>query len=463
MKSIKYYALIISILVSSFAFGKQEQKSNIYKSGDIAAMVGDSITAGGWYTTNIMLYYATRFPEMSLDFRNIGISGDSCRGILWRMNWDILPQLDKDKAVSVLMIGMNDVHRSKFGKAQREKLGKNLQKKVEETRGRYQENLSKVVDFLADNSRTFIIFTPSIYDQTGDLRDENLFGVNDELIVYGKIGQKLAKEKSNSKTVDMSSAMLAANEKLQKAEGKNKTIIGQDRVHPKFEGGLVMLDKWLTDLNEPKEVSNIEIDAKDKSVKRAFNCDLTNVTFENGKISFDTLEAALPFPVQKQWRNVLKYIDFQKNFNRQTLKVAKLAKGKYALKIDGEKVGEYTDEELAKGVNLAENESTPQYKQALKVSKACLEFRQIAERHRSMYMVELFNRGKMDKLKTVDEKIEFVKELVKKQEGWIAGVSKNYIKNKKREAEIVADAKKKNEEIYKLAKPVTHKFELEKI
>ncbi|MBP3359182.1 MAG: GDSL family lipase, partial [Opitutales bacterium] len=98
--------IIFTLAVATLAFAKQDQKSNVYQNGDRACMVGDSITAGGWYTSNIMMYYITRFPEMYVDWRNIGISGDGCHGILWRMNWDILPQLGQKQAVSVLMIGM---------------------------------------------------------------------------------------------------------------------------------------------------------------------------------------------------------------------------------------------------------------------------------------------------------------------------------------------------------------------
>ncbi len=464
MKSLTYCLLIFSIVISQFTFAKQEQKSNVYKSGDVACMVGDSITAGGWYTYTIMLYYATRFPDMPVDFRNVGISGDGCHGILWRMNWDILPQLDKNKAVSVLMIGMNDVGRNKFGKAEREKLGEDaLNKKILSVRSNYENRLSKVIDFLAGNSRNLIVFTPSIYDQTADLPSENLFGVNDELVVFGKIGQKFAKAKPNAKTVDMSSAMLKANAKLQSAEGKDKTIIGKDRVHPSFDGGLVMLDKWLTDLNEPTEVSNIELDAKKKSATRLFNCDLSDLVFENNKISFSALEAALPFPIARNARNILKYVDFQDKYNREILKITGLEKGNYALKIDGQKIGEYSADMLANGVNLAGNVKTPQFKHAEEVNKIAKKFKSKAASYRSMFMIELFNRSQMDKLKSVDEKIEFVKTKGEKETGWIKGAYDSYIKNKKNQKALFKELKQINADMYKAAQPVPHKFEIEKI
>lgn len=456
--------IIFTLAVATLAFAKQDQKSNVYQNGDRACMVGDSITAGGWYTSNIMMYYITRFPEMYVDWRNIGISGDGCHGILWRMNWDILPQLGQKQAVSVLMIGMNDVGRNKFGKESREKLGEEkLQKRILSTRKNYTNNLTKVIDALSENSRKLIVFTPSIYDQTGDLPAENLFGVNDELVVFGQIGTELASKKPNAVAVDMSKAMLETNAKLQATAGKGKTIVGNDRVHPKFAGGLVMLNKWLTDFKEPTEVSNIEINAKKKSIKRAFNCDITKLNVEKGKISFDILEASIPFVVPADAQYVLKYVPFHDNFNRQILKISGL-KGKYALKIDGQKVGEYTAKELAKGVNLATNANTPQYKQAENVYKICTRFRGEAATYRSIFMIELFNRKQMDKLLTIKEKIEFATNHAKTlKSGFVKNATERYAKNKPRQAEIAKNLKQINDLIYRASKPKPHKYELEKI
>ncbi len=67
MKYISFAAVIAAVAAVPQLGAKQEQKSNVYTSGDRACMVGDSITEDGWYEQNIMLYYATRFPEMQVD------------------------------------------------------------------------------------------------------------------------------------------------------------------------------------------------------------------------------------------------------------------------------------------------------------------------------------------------------------------------------------------------------------
>ena len=460
MKLLKAAIFIAAAAAAQFAQAKQEQKSNVYRAGDTASMVGDSITAGGWYTANIMLYYATRFPEMPLDFRNIGIPGDSCRGLLGRMDWDIISQLGKDNSVAVLMIGMNDVGSRKFENPN----DPELKAKILATRKKYAENLSKVVDAISANTRKLVLFTPSIFDQTAELPAPNRFGANDELVVFGQIGAKLAAEKKNACVVDMSKAMLEANAKLQNAEGKKKTIIGGDRVHPKFPGGLVMLDKWLTDLGEPREVSNVEIRAGNGTPIRAFNCDISNLESSKTRVSFSSLEAALPFPVPKDSQWVLKYIDFQSAFNREILKITGLEKGSYEVKIDGEKVGTFSAEELAGGVNLAQMASAPQYKQAEAVLEKCLQFREKAADYRGIFFVEQREARAFAKLSTIEEKIARVK---KAAAGKPAGYVKNqylaYAKRKLRQAEMLEELKKLNAEIYKAAQPVPRKFEIKKI
>ncbi len=466
MKKIKIFSVFLLIIVSQFVFAKQQQKSNIYKNGDTAAMIGDSITHSGYYSMAIMTYYSTRFPEMHLDFRNIGIAGDTCNGILWRMNWDVLSQLDKKNSVAVLMIGMNDVGMGKFSKANREKIGEDkLKKMIQDSQNEYKKNLASVIDNVSNSTRKLIVFTPSIYDQTAKNNVDNKIGTNDELIKYGEIGKKLASEKKNTATVDMQSFMRDVNAKYQASEGESKSIIDSgDRVHPKFIGGFVMLNKWLTDLNEPREVANINIDAKKKSLTKAFNCDISKLSFKNDKISFVALEAALPFPIEKQSRKILKYVDFQKDFNREILKIENLAEGKYSLKIDNVKVGEYTNKELSDGINLAENDATPQYKQAEKIASLCKKFRDEANDYRSIFMIELFNKKDMEKMKSLDEKIAFVKnKLSKTKDKWMADKYDYYIKNKKRQQEVFENLKKLNKEVYKINKPVPHKFSVEKM
>ncbi len=466
MNILKYTSILAASLAAALPLGaKQQQKSNVYNDGDRACMVGDSLTAAGAYTLALMTYYTTRLPDTNLDFRNLGLSGDYCGGILHRMQSDILPNFDKSRSVGVLMVGMNDAKRENFSKKTLEKLGRHaLDAKIKYNRGVYEKRLGEIVNLIAPNTRTLVLFTPSIYDQTADIAVENFFGVNDELVEFGKIGAKTAAKIPNVRVVDMNLKMRTVNAELQSKEGKNKTIIGSDRVHPSFPGGFVMLNAWLERFDEPREVSTVEIDAAAQKLDKSFNCDISNLSFKDGAIAFDSLEAALPFPVENAARNLDGYMKFAQNFNREILKISGLQSGEYALEIDGKKVGTYSAKQLADGVNLATNTNTPQYKQAEGVYKKCVEFRTKAANFRGIIMVESSRRNTMDKL-DIDGKVAYVKTLFDKtpqSNAFMYKTYKYYVENKKQEAERAAELPLLNAEIYKAAQPKTHAYRLVK-
>ena len=63
--------------------------------------------------------------------------------------------------------------------------------------------------------------------------------------------------------------------------------------------------------------------------------------------------------------------DFLSALNQEMLRVSGLAAGNYTLKIDGEIVGNFSADQLAQGINLAEY-ATPMSKQAADVHKLTL-------------------------------------------------------------------------------------------
>ncbi|MEI6501069.1 MAG: GDSL family lipase, partial [Armatimonadota bacterium] len=53
-----------------------------FQSGDVVALVGDSITHGRKWHRYVYEYYLTRFPDWQVRFVNEGIAGDSAGGAL---------------------------------------------------------------------------------------------------------------------------------------------------------------------------------------------------------------------------------------------------------------------------------------------------------------------------------------------------------------------------------------------
>ena len=449
----KIFCTILSV-VALACFAKQDIKSEIFKDGDNFCLVGDSITHGGFYTQSLLNYYATRLPRTKINFYNFGVSGDYCGGILDRIDTDI----SKVKAdVYTLMIGMNDVGRTKFSPKNAD--DPKLQKKIADTRKIYSEQLKKVVDYLAAHAPKLIIFTPSIYDQVSASKTENYKGVNDELFQFGEIGRAYAKE-LNAPVVDMWAATNEVNNALVKIDPK-KSVVSEDRVHPDFAGGYVMAAKFLTDMKEPALVSETVIDALKKTAT-AKNADLSDVQFGK-KISFISYEYALPFALADEQKQVEQIVKFSETHNRQILAVKGLEQGKYALSIDGMKIGEFSAQQLQNGVNLAEFD-TPQMRQAKDVEKLCREYKLAAERARGIVATEFFGKFKKLGLKTDEERIAKARELAETtKHRYIRSLYKKYPNNKPRQKEFEKAALDAQARVYLNAQPVTHRFVIEKI
>ncbi len=330
-----------------------------FQKGDTVAFIGDSITHGGSYTAQILLYYATRFPDRKFTAYNCGISGDTASGALLRYAWDIEPH---HPTVATIMLGMNDVGRNSYGK---NNTGPEVEKQRQRALTSYNANMTKLSETLANTGCKLIFITPSIYDQTGTQTTTNLYGVNDALAICGEDGRKLA-ARFNGGVVDFHTLMTGLNAEQQKKDPAF-TIVGPDRVHPGEVGHLVMAYELLKAQGVPAFVSDMAVDAKQGKAVKQENCQISDLKAANGGVSFACQEHALPFPVASGAQKALDLVPFTAELNREVLTVAHLAPGTYEIVIDGQTVQTCSAEELQAGVNLATNPKTPQYKQAAKV------------------------------------------------------------------------------------------------
>jgi hypothetical protein len=89
-------------------------------------------------------------------------------------------------------------------------------------------------------------------------------------------------------------------------------------------------------------------------------------------IRWTQTEGGLPFPLDRKDANtalVLSSSDFDEKLNKETLIVKNLKTGTYRLSIDGKPIGDFTADQLATGINLAQYE-TPMMEQARAVAAA---------------------------------------------------------------------------------------------
>jgi endoglucanase len=427
-----------------------------FQNGDRICFIGDSITQGGTYYAQILLYYATRFPDRKIVGYNCGINGDSAGGvlILKRPEWDILPH---QPTVATIMLGMNDVGINYYGK--------NLTgPQIENTRKwpllGFPKNMEKISDILTAAHCRIIYLTPSIYDQTGNQARPSHFGANDALGILADDDRKLAAQ-FHGGLVDFHTPMTRINAE-QQAKDPSFTLIGPDRIHPGAEGNLVMAYEFLKAQQVPSIVSNTAIDAATASIVKQDNCQITDLKSENGAITFTSKENALPFPLApEELKKLEPLVPWTEDLNQELLTVANLPAGNYELSIDGQVAQECTADELKNGINLATNANTPQAKQAANVAALVWQrrgldgsLRIIASVHSILYKANISFDDEVASRKLLQDTIDNYK-----KNGKTAPHIEIYLKyTPEQRKQFVADAAALTDKIYVENQPQPHTF-----
>ena len=151
--------------------------------------------------------------------------------------------------------------------------------------------------------------------------------------------------------VDQFHPCVAVEDKARAAKPSNR-MGGGDAVHFGPPGQAVMASAILKGMSFPTLVAAVEIDASGK-VGKSDNCKITEATATSGGVKFTQLDQALPF-FPSEAAAILTWSPILEEMNQYTLKVTGLAEGKYDVQLGGKTVAQYTNLQLAAGVNLAE-------------------------------------------------------------------------------------------------------------
>jgi hypothetical protein len=155
-------------------------------------------------------------------------------------------------------------------------------------------------------------------------------------------------------------------------------------------------------------------------------------------VSFTRTDKALPMPMQKDWVAMLPYMNQLKDLNWYGLTVKGLKDGDYTVSIDGKAVGKFSAKELADGVNLGNVTAGPIWEQGNKVFQAInAKNGMVGSRFFDVVLFQFPNK-------------EWLKDLAE------TAAERRTAELKKRMEKIEAA----QAEVYKLAKPVPHKFEI---
>jgi lysophospholipase L1-like esterase len=315
-------------------------------------MYGDSITAQSLYTNFTEAFVLTRFPTVKIDWWNAGWGGDRVTGggggsIDVRLQRDLLAY--KPTYVTI-MLGMNDASYRPFDQG------------IFDT---YQKGYQHIVDVIkkADPATRFTLILPSPFDDVTRASS----GYNAVLIKYGDYVKTLA-QTNGFGVADFNTPVNAMLAKANEIDPNLATQILPDRVHPSPGGHIVMAEALLQSWNFPSVVSDVKIESGSGKVKRSRGAKVTNVK-KGASVAWDELDQALPLPINVNdpvIALVLKSSDVVTALDQETLQVTGLKAPKYTLSIDGKPVGDFAQEDLAGGINLA-TLPTPMYAQAEQV------------------------------------------------------------------------------------------------
>jgi lysophospholipase L1-like esterase len=383
-------------------------KDFFFKKGDHVIFLGDSITEQYQYSTYIELYLTTRFPFWNDQFLNAGIGGDTATGGARRFEEQVLAE--KPTAVTI-DFGMNDGRYGEFDPKAAANYADQTRKMVE-----MAKKAGVRVALISPNAvevrsrpalATYLDTQKEFYAPLKEIAEKEGVAFVDQYAVTRKVLEKLADDRASVKSFP-------------------------DGVHTSEAGGLLMAHTILVGLKAPALVSDATIDAASREAKTV-HCSVDGVTGGPEGLTFKRTDQALPLPVLKGWRGLLPFLDDLKDLNQYGLKVSGLKPGKYDLSIDGKEVASFTAEQLSAGVNLGNLDSGPIYEHGLEVLKAINDKNNIVHRRfRGVILAQIPD--------------------------WLEDVAavRKPIELKKRKQQI----DDRQAEVYALAKPKSHDFEL---
>ena len=429
--------------------------------GDRVCFLGDSIFHGGKVHADLLLFYATRFPDAPMTFFNAGVAGDMTKQATRRLAWDVQPDAP---TVTVIMFGMNDVGRWLYGQ-DNPSAGVLSQRKA--MMDAHVKSMDQIIKELKQMGSKVILCTPTPFDQTTQSGGANAKGVDDALGLVAENATRIA-QAGKYGLVDFHGPM---DRVLREQQEKNPafTMMDPSRVHPTDAGHMLMTYLFLKAQKVSPTVSAIVLDAQAGRVSAAENCSVSDLAKQGAGLTFKCEAKALPYPVEGKEKMVLDWVPFMDELNQETLQVQNLQPGDYGLLIDGQTVGVWSSGDLSKGVNLAGNTKTPQYKQALSVmqlnDKRCRRegetLRVFAALEHDVLRPKNVDTADMDAVRAaMDKAIEEAARNKSWQHDYFINLSKVYYAQKPKQKEIEKELADMTRKMFDMARPQAHQYEL---
>lgn len=307
------------------------------QSGDLVAIVGDSITEQKDYSVNIQSYLLMCQPQLKVNTAQFGWGGETSWGYKGRMANDTLPF---KPTVATTCFGMND---GGYGP-------------LDENRAKmYRESQREIVKKFKDAGVRFIVLgSPGCVDADtfrNDPKAAELY--NKTLGQLRDIDREVAAEEKVT-FADVYQPMVDAMTKAKAKYGKQYHVGGGDGVHPSRNGGLCMAYAFLKGLGVDGDLGTIRVNEVAGTAEATGGHKV--VSAGGGVVELESSRYPFCFTGDPKspdaTTGIIEFLPFNQDLNRLTLIVTNTKSPK--IKVTwGDQSKEFTDVELAKGINLA--------------------------------------------------------------------------------------------------------------
>ncbi len=325
----------------TFAPLKAPKYEGLYlKPGDRLAIVGDSITEQKMYSRIMETYLTVCVPDLRIEARQYGWSGETAEGFLNRMKNDCLRF---KPTIATTCYGMNDYKYRPY----------------DEANGRwYREKYTAVARAFKDAGARVVLGSPGcvgkvaswVKSASGTL-DEH----NQSLCTLRNIDVEIAAAEG-IRFADVFWPMLTAGFAARQKHGPEYAVAGKDGVHPGWAGQLVMAYAYLKALGLDGDLGTLTVDLK--AGKATATEGHAVKSFEGGALTVESRR--YPFCAtgapdkDDSLRSGMTLVPFNAELNRFRL-VVKGAPAAGCTVTWGGTSRTYPADALAKGVNLAED------------------------------------------------------------------------------------------------------------
>jgi hypothetical protein len=326
----------------------------LLKRGDRLAICGDSITEQKMYSRILEDYLTMCVPDLGVTVRQYGWSGERMPGFLSRMTDDCLRF---KPSIATTCYGMNDHEYRPY----EERIGQT-----------YRDSSTAVVEAFKSHRTRVVLGSAGcvgkipfwVKSASGTVDDLNL-----NLCTLRNIDIEIAR-KEKVAFADVFWPMLTVGMSAQQQYGTNFAVAGKDGVHPAWAGHMIMAYAFLKAMGLSGDIGEFTVDLRRGKMKTTKGHQVLSekdgqFTISSSRYPFcacvDTTDPSDSYPncskddasSDNSIRAAMSFIPFNQQLNRLTL-VAKKGSASRYLVTWGNQSKTFTADQLAKGVNLAE-------------------------------------------------------------------------------------------------------------